>query len=92
MDKAEFIYNYYKDESIGAKKFRALVSRKFKLTDIEISNIYARINNYQVKKYGKRLGKSDDIEYKTREEFNEISKKLRDERYRRLNGQKEKNS
>ena len=48
MDKIELVFNMYKEEPIGARKFRAIVSKKYKLNDREISNIYARINNYQI--------------------------------------------
>ena len=85
MNIKELIFNIYKNESIGARKFRAIVSKKYKLTDIEISNIYAKINNYQTSKYGARLGKSTDIELKTKEEYKLIAQHRRTARYQRLN-------
>lgn len=66
MNIEELIFNMYKDECIGAKRLREIVSKKYKLTDIEISNIYARINNYQINKYGDRI--STDIEFLSTEE------------------------
>ena len=69
MDKIELVYNLYKDESIGSRKFRAIVSKKYQLSDRDITNIYAKINNYQVKKYGKKIGKGSDVEYLSREEY-----------------------
>ena len=68
MDKIELIFNIYKDTDIGTRKLRAIISKKYKLSDIEISNIYAKINNYQIKKYGEKLGKGTDMDFLTREE------------------------
>lgn len=36
----ELIYNLYKDESIRSETFKYEISRKYKLTPKEISNIY----------------------------------------------------
>lgn len=64
----ELIYNLYKDESIRSETFKYEISRKYKLTPKEISNIYIKIVNYQIKKYGGRLEKGTSIELLTREE------------------------
>lgn len=82
MDKIELIFNMYKNESIGAKEFRAIISKKYKLSNIEISNIYARINNYQIEKYGNRINK--DIGLKTREEYIKMAQARRTAKYDRL--------
>lgn len=66
MNIEELIFNMYKDECIGARKLREIVSKKYKLSDIEISNIYARINNYQINKYGDRI--SANVEFLSTEE------------------------
>lgn len=86
MDKVEIIYNMYKDVSIGARKFRIIAKDKYKLTEQEITNIYIRINNYQIKKYGQRMGRGDFIEYQTTEEKKRISKSRNAVRKRKLRG------
>lgn len=83
MDKIKLIFNMYKDEYIGAKKFRAIVSKKYKLSDIEISNIYAKINNYQIEKYGERI--SSEYELKSAEEYKKIARDRRTAKYQKLN-------
>ena len=84
MDKIELVFNMYKDEPIGSRRFRAIVSNKYKLTDIEISNIYARIDRYQTNKYGERLSKGSDIELKTREEYIKMAQQRRCAKYQKL--------
>ena len=44
MNIEELIFNIYKDEVIKAQSFRYKIKRKYKLSDKEISNIYA--NNH----------------------------------------------
>lgn len=83
MDKIELVFNMYKEEPIGARKFRAIVSKKYKLNDREISNIYARINNYQTNKYGGRINK--EYELINREEYKKIARDRRTAKYQRLN-------
>lgn len=83
MDKIELVFNMYKEEPIGARKFRAIVSKKYKLNDREISNIYARINNYQISKYGSRT--SSEYEVKSAEEYRKIAINRRTAKYERRN-------
>ena len=67
MNKLELVFNIYKDEIIKNKEFRRMIKEKYGFSDIVISDIIARIVNYQIKKYGKR--KSNDVEIYTREEL-----------------------
>lgn len=83
MNLKELIFNMYKEEPIGARKFRAIVSKKYKLNDREISNIYARINNYQISKYGSRT--SNEYEVKSTEEYRKIAINRRTAKYERRN-------
>lgn len=87
MNLKELIFNMYKEEPIGARKFRAIVSKKYKLSDIEISNIYTKINNYQINKYGGRINK--DIILNTREEYKKIARDRRTAKYERLKRRKQ---
>lgn len=69
MDKTKLIFNMYKDMDIGAKKFRAIINKQYNLSNKEITDLYAKINNYQIKKYGNRIGKGSDIILESREEY-----------------------
>ena len=83
MNLKELIFNMYKETDMGARKFRAIISRKYKLSDIEISNIYTKINNYQINKYGGRINK--EYELVNREEYIKKAKIRRTSMYARLN-------
>jgi hypothetical protein len=61
MDKEELIYQIYKDQPIGAKRFRSETKTYFKLDDKTITKIYTKLNNYQIDKYGSRLGNEIEI-------------------------------
>ena len=86
MNLKELIFNMYKETDMGARKFRAIISRKYKLSDIEISNIYTKINNYQINKYGGRINK--EYELVNREEYIKKAKIRRTSMYARLNGER----
>lgn len=55
MDKIELIFNIYKDSVVVSKPFKLEVQKKYKLSDDEVRNLYIRIQNYQVEKFGERL-------------------------------------
>lgn len=61
MDKKELIFNMYKEQAVKSEEFRGKIKKKFKLQDREISDIYARIINYQRKMFGCPLINSDFI-------------------------------
>lgn len=88
MDKVELIFNMYKDDVIEIEKFRPMINKKYKLSDIEISNIYAKINNYQIKKYGIKQDKSNIIEIDTKEEWDKVRRNIQSNKKRRLNNYK----
>ena len=67
MNKLELVFNIYKDEIIKNKEFRRKIKEKYGFSDIVISNLIARIVNYQIKKYGQR--KSNAVEIYTKEEL-----------------------
>lgn len=58
MNIKEIIFKMYKDEAIVCKDFKRGLAEKYKLDMKEIGDIYARIINYQVKKYGVSLDHS----------------------------------
>ena len=67
MNKLELVSNIYKDEIIKNKEFRRKIKEKYGFSDIVISNLIARIVNYQIEKYGQR--KSNAVEIYTKEEL-----------------------
>lgn len=81
----ELIFNLYKDEVVSIQKFRKEISKKYKLSDIEITNIYAKINNYQIKKYGGKRETGKFIETLTRKECQKRAASIRTLKYKRRN-------
>jgi hypothetical protein len=55
MDKKEIIFNMYKDNVIVSKKFKDEMKEKYNLNVREADDLFVKINNYQIKKYGGRL-------------------------------------
>lgn len=67
MNKVELVFNIYKEEVIKNNKLRDELKKKYGFSDIVISDIIARIVNYQIEKYGQR--KSNAVEIYTKEEL-----------------------
>ena len=67
MNKVELVFNIYKEEVIKNNKLRDELKKKYGFSDIVISDIIARIVNYQIEKYGQR--KSNEVEIYTKEEL-----------------------
>lgn len=59
MDKIELIFNMYKDSVVISKPFKREMIRRYKLNDEEIRNLYIKIQNYQIKRYGNRLTREE---------------------------------
>lgn len=83
MNEEKLIFELYKDVCIGARKFRS-IARKYNIPDEKITNLYAKINNYQIKKYGQRVSKGDFIEHRTKDEYQRIAINRRNARQQRL--------
>lgn len=80
MDVEELIFNIYKDAPLGTvSKFRNKLVKKFK--GINWYELYAKINNYQIKKYGASL---NDRVYKDAEFYQKIKDSARHNRYDKL--------
>ena len=82
MNTKEIIFNIYKDRVIKSKEFKAEIIDKFEVTKREATDLYARIINYQIKKYGNRL--ENHLEIPTKEEANRISVNAKQRKYSRL--------
>ncbi len=76
MDKKEMIYNMYKDSVIVSKKFKNMLKEKYGFNAVEADDLFVRINNYQIKKYGGRLDVDTQIGL-TKEELKHINKMAR---------------
>jgi hypothetical protein len=75
--KEDIIFSLYKDKPIRtAKEFRKEIENKYK--DVNTKELYLRITNYQLDKYGHSLWDYDN-EYKTYDDYklNIISAKNR---------------
>lgn len=59
MDKIELIFNIYKDSVVISKPFKREMIRRYKLSDEEIRNLYIKIQNYQIDRYGNRLTREE---------------------------------
>ena len=64
MDAKELIFNMYKDKVVVSKKFKLEIEKRFNLSQREISDLFVKIQNYQIKKYGARLDHNDIIHSK----------------------------
>lgn len=59
--KDDYIFQLYKDKPMFAQQLKKEVKEKFNIT--VSSDLYSRITNYQIKKYGIKLDKGTQIEY-----------------------------
>ena len=84
MDLELLIFNMYKDSAVLGKKFRSGLCKKYKLKDVQISNICAKISKYQVEKFGSSLG--SDNGFKSQEECVRLSTNNRQRKKMRLRG------
>lgn len=53
MKKEDLIFALYKDKIVTCKAFKKMCREKYGLENI--GDLYVRLNNYQVKKYGVQL-------------------------------------
>lgn len=81
MDIEELIFNMYKGQPLVAKKFKEKVMKTYHITLDEARNIFVRINNYQVKKYGKKLDTLDELLPYSKEDLNKIRNNAKQRKY-----------
>ena len=67
--KFHYLFELYKDRSISSSKvFRQMLKNKWNISDIrKVSDLYIKINNYQVNKYGSNIVRHSGL---AREVFN----------------------
>ena len=83
INKEKMVFELYKDRPIASKSFRPTIKKRFQLNDKQITNLYARINNYQLKKFGARLDKNIG-EYLTEEDIERIKVNRRNIRRQKI--------
>lgn len=81
MDIEELIFNTYKDEPLIAKKFKQEIIEKYHIPYEETRDIFVRINNYQVKKYGRKLDTFLEVAPYSKEELDKIRSNAVQRRY-----------
>lgn len=85
MNKEELIFNLKKDTPYkNSREFKEDVIKKLKIKDIDFKEVYARIINHQIKKYGGSLG-SICCEKYIKGDGKEKSIRARDRRSKRRN-------
>lgn len=55
MDKIELIFNMYKDRVVYSKPFKDKMKREYKMSVEEAADLFVKIQNYQINKFGERL-------------------------------------
>ena len=56
MNKEELVFNLKKDNAYkSSRDFKEDIIKNLKIKDIDFKDVYARIINYQIKKYGESL-------------------------------------
>lgn len=83
MDTKELIFNMYKDKIVIGKRFKQDIKKRFDLDEREIADLFVRIQNYQIKKYGAKLDRDDVI--LSREECNRLAFNSRTRRNQKKN-------
>ena len=89
MDVEKIIFDMYKDEPLISKKFKTDIMKKFNVTPVMASDIFVKIQNYQINKFGRKL--DDFYEAPTREEMRIIHRKARQRTYMRKKTGSDKN-
>lgn len=82
MDVEELIFNMYKNEVIISPVFKNEVMKKFGIDLRTASDLYARITNYQIKRFGRRL--DDFYEIPTPEEERKVTDNANHRKQKRL--------
>ena len=75
----ELIFEMYKDRPIkNARTFKGELRKKFK--NIDVSNLFVRITNYQISKFGRAL-MENNWENRSEEELRKITDRAKHRKY-----------
>ena len=55
MDVEKLIFDMYKNEVLISKRFKNEIIKKFGVSSVTAGDIFAKIQNYQIKTFGERL-------------------------------------
>ena len=83
MDVKRLIFDLYKDDVIISKEFKRHVKEKFNLDSRTIHDIFVKIANYQIKKYGKGLEVDQGMYFMPREDIEHARVNSNSRRYYR---------
>ena len=83
MDVERFIFDMYKDDVVVSKKFKRHIKEKFGIDPRQAHDIFAKICNYQIAKYGKCLELQDSWSCINKQECERLRKLAAGRRYRR---------
>lgn len=83
QSKVDMLFELYKESSLGnSEKFRKEITSKYNISDEEFTELYRRIVNYQVEKYGETL-RGDWIIHEDYDKTRERAKQRRIDRVKR---------
>ena len=81
MDREVLIFNIYKDQPLIAKKFKQKIIEMYHISLEEARNLFVKINNYQIKKYGRKLDTLNEYVPYSKEELYKIGNTARQRKY-----------
>lgn len=81
MDVEKVIFEMYKDDAIISRIFKKEVMKKFGIDLKTASDLFARITNYQIKRFGRKL--DNFYEIPTSEENLKTNNRANQRKYRR---------
>ena len=83
MDVKKLIFDLYKDDVIISKEFKRHIKEKFNLDSRTIHDIFVKIANYQIKKYGKGLEVDQGMCFISRDDIEHARVNSNSRRYNR---------
>lgn len=82
MDVEKVIFNLYKDDVVISSVFKKEVMKKFGIDLRQASDLFAKITNYQIERFGRKLDNFYQIP--TPEENIQTGNRANQRKYRRL--------
>lgn len=86
MDVKKFIFESYKNEVIKSKSFKEHIREKFNIDVREAHDIFVKIKNYQIEKFGEPLSLETNKTYMSCEDCFWINKRARQRKYDKKRG------
>lgn len=74
----DLLFNYYKDDVVSScKKFKCEIMYKYDLSAREAHDVYTKVINYQIKRYGGQIG------FMPYEDYDDYKHKVENAKYRK---------